>query len=474
MLCISYNLQRKLRQQILDDVVASVKKKELDELVKREGIHKQNDAAMKKLMKDQPEEATLDNLPIQSFAIPQKKELSGFLHVRFFTTSAVEKNPNNPPFPTKKGKLTDPEGANNLICAAHAARNRAIILPRPDTDDNGDVAMGDDDVGVGVGRIGDEDEEVPPRLIVDSSSSSTAAVVTPPRSILTIQPPSFYLSNTTFQEIAIKCIRGALRMEANELEEEIVEHADKIGRMLRKRLGKHIRTKIADSTKHNHPALLFVQANLNRFAALLCFFKQNRRCNRVLNSKSCLLEHPSRGGFLPATDVTLEGSYLHYSNEELQWIRSGKAVGSDSSSPINGLVYRNEQGHMKKAMVSTLLDGECFYTLYPSRLNTSQLPNKIGHFEDLTQYCGFSFRRENDLEGLTSTDEGKCMFDWSVYINHLDRSKLGGLKTLREKQLTVIGYFFELCYDICLSPSQNVSNNPGFESIIGVFNNASA
>ena len=174
------------------------------------------------------------------------------------------------------------------------------------------------------------------------------------------------------------------------------------------------------------------------------------------------------------TDIVLGGSYLHYSNEELQWIRSGKAVGSDSSSPINGLVYRNEQGHMKKAMVSTLLDGECFYTLYPSRLNTSQLPNKIGHFEDLIQYCGFSFRRENDLEGLTSTDEGKCMFDWSVYINHLDRSKLGGLKTLREKQLTVIGYFFELCYDICLSPSQNVSNNPGFESIIGAFNNASA
>ena len=141
-------------------MVASAKKKEIDELVKREGIHKQNDVAMKKLMKGQPEEATLNDLPIESFGIPQKKELSGFLHARLFKTSIVDKNPNNPPFPTKKGKLTDPEGANNLICAAHAARSRVIILPRPDTDANGDVAMGDDDIGVG--RIGDEDEEVAP------------------------------------------------------------------------------------------------------------------------------------------------------------------------------------------------------------------------------------------------------------------------------------------------------------------------
>ena len=78
------------------------------------------------------------------------------------------------------------------------------------------------------------------------------------------------------------------------------------------------------------------------------------------------------------------------------------------------------------------------------------------------------------MEGLTSMGKGKYLLDWYVYINHLDRSKIGGLKTLREKQLTVVGYFFELCYDICLSPSQNVSNNPGFESIIGAFNNASA
>ena len=130
-------------------------------------------------------------------------------------------------------------------------------------------------------------------------------------------------------------------MEIKRIEGEKAEYADEIGRFTRKRLAKHIRTKIADPSKHNHPVLLFVCTNLNRFSALLCFSNQ-ARSSRVLNSKSRLLQYPLCGGFLPATDKILEGSYLHYSNEELRWIISGKAVGSDNSSPVNGLVYRNE------------------------------------------------------------------------------------------------------------------------------------
>ena len=136
-------------------------------------------------------------------------------------------------------------------------------------------------------------------------------------------------------------------MEIERIEGEKAEHTDEIGQFLRKILAKHIQTKISDPLNDNHPVLLFVCTNLNRFAALLRLFNQVRS-SRVLNLKSCLLQYPSCGGFLPATDKTLEGSYLHYSNEELQWIRGGRAVGSDSSSPVNGIVYRNEQGHMKK------------------------------------------------------------------------------------------------------------------------------
>ena len=172
-----------------------------------------------------------------------------------------------------------------------------------------------------------------------------------------------------------------------------------------------------------------------------------------------------------AEDESLEGSYLHYCNEDGRWIRTGKAVGSNASNPVNGSVLRNEKGRKKKAVSSSLVDGEYFYTLYPSRSNTHQLPNKMGYFEDLSLYCGFSFNRSENVEGLISTDIQTGIFDWSVYTNHLEKANIRGCGTLREKQLVVVGYFFEMCYDICLSPKHNVSNNPGFETILGVFNN---
>ena len=69
--------------------------------------------------------------------------------------------------------------------------------------------------------------------------------------------------------------------------------------------------------------------------------------------------------------------------------------------------------------------------------------------------------------------KGECLFDWTLYKTQLERTNIRGCQTMKEKQLVVVGYFFELCYDICLSPRCNVSNNPGFESILGVFNNGS-
>ena len=109
--------------------------------------------------------------------------------------------------------------------------------------------------------------------------------------------------------------------------------------------------------------------------------------------------------------------------------------------------------------------------MYPSRDNKNELPNKLGVFEDLQLYCGFSFDRSQSVEALISTEKNKSLFDWPLYIRQLEKTNIRGCDTLREKQLVVVGYFFELGYDICLSPNNNVSNNPGFESILGVFNN---
>ena len=90
-----------------------------------------------------------------------------------------------------------------------------------------------------------------------------------------------------------------------------------------------------------------------------------------------------------ATDTWVEGSYLHYNHEDMIWIRSGKALGSNETSLTNGLMKRHE-AHQQRATSSALIDGECFYTLYPSQNNKNQLPNKLGYFEELRLYCSFS------------------------------------------------------------------------------------
>ena len=117
-------------------------------------------------------------------------------------------------------------------------------------------------------------------------------------------------------------------------------------------------------------------------------------------------------------------------------------MGGNSSNPRNGIVFRNESRHIKKSTTALLVDGKCFYILYPSRLNENQLPNRMGHFEDLTQYCGLCFNQSENVDLLVSTVDGQSLFDWSLYIRQLERENIIGCNTLREKQLVDIGYFF--------------------------------
>merc|ERR1740124_848437 len=53
-----------------------------------------------------------------------------------------------------------------------------------------------------------------------------------------------------------------------------------------------------------------------------------------------------------------------------------------------------------------------------------------------------------------------CIFDWSVYTNHLEKANIRGCGILREKQLVVIVFFLRCAMT---SACHNVSNNPGFE-----------
>ena len=56
----------------------------------------------------------------------------------------------------------------------------------------------------------------------------------------------------------------------------------------------------------------------------------------------------------------------------------------------------------KNAVLALLVDGECFYTLYPYQSTTKQLPNRLEYFENLVQYCGLSFKQIGNVDDLIS------------------------------------------------------------------------
>ena len=272
-------------------------------------------------------------------------------------------------------------------------------------------------------------------------------------------------------------IRGVFTYAIDLVTDAMKLRANKLGLLLHGRLFDHVRRKTLDEKKHNHPVLVFVRKNLNQVASLLYFFDHAIKDPYCATKNNCLLKLPIVGSFIDATDEKIEGCYIHNLSETMEWVRSGKAVGSANSNPVAGVVSRNLE-HKKRAAKATIVEGKCFYTIFPSENNKEKLPGRRGYFEDLKQFVGMGFRRDENTDGLTCTskivlgkdERTRSLFDWSNYIEKLESTTIRGCTTLKEKQLVVVGYFLELCYDLCISPRSNVSNNPGFEAILGVIN----
>ena len=212
----------------------------------------------------------------------------------------------------------------------------------------------------------------------------------------------------------------------------------------------------------------FTRQNLPRFAAMFVLVGHCIRNSHQVLEETCLLRHPT-AAWVQAKVAALEGCYLFYDSDAGIWIRSGKAAGSDHSVPRAGIVNRMK-GHKEAASKSSVIEKNSrLYLEYPTADNPNRLKS-ARFFEDLVQYNGIAFDRDSNTDGLTSSTEGSNLLHWSKSVlEGLERMNEGGCSTLREKQLVIVSYFFELCYDICLSPTNNISQNPGFESRLHIF-----
>ncbi len=162
----------------------------------------------------------------------------------------------------------------------------------------------------------------------------------------------------------------------------------------------------------------------------------------------------------------MEGAYLYYDTENSAMIRSGKAVGAGRT------VLKRCKEHAAKAADRQLdsLDS-AFYYHYPSKdANLNGRNDVLADFEDLTAYYAIAFDREKLKDAVYSHGMEGSLFHWGDEV----MGRLGGVQfpgnlDVRQKQLHMVGYLFELCYDLCIASDKNISKNPGFETPLGVF-----
>ncbi len=238
------------------------------------------------------------------------------------------------------------------------------------------------------------------------------------------------------------------------------------------RLQNHIQTRIdPNKSKENHWVWRFVRPNLARIAAIMIQFGHIRNIIGTAKEDADvpLLSNPQNGSFIPVDASgmeNMEGSYLYYSNDDSVMIRSGKVVGVGRS-----LSTRCKE-HAANAMKQDIHQLESsFYYFYPSK--DSNIGDRTGmrsEFEDLRAYSALSFDREKLEEAIYEHGKDTSLFQWGEEaMEKIKGVQFPGNLTLKEKQLHMVGYLCELCYDLCISQKANVSRKPGFETPLGEF-----
>ena len=87
---------------------------------------------------------------------------------------------------------------------------------------------------------------------------------------------------------------------------------------------------------------------------------------------------------------------------------------------------------------------------------------RLGFFENLTQYCELGFSRSvNDVYKRLLDSDSILLWDDRILACLKSCSKNRGSE-LSNGQLHLVGYLFECCYDLAISPSRNISQDPDF------------
>jgi hypothetical protein len=201
-----------------------------------------------------------------------------------------------------------------------------------------------------------------------------------------------------------------------------------------------------------------VEYNLRTSVALMALSRHFKPDQAVLGSRDALLVN-NRDAFkeiAPLIIKTLRGSYVYDNIDESRFVRSGKAVS------IVGRVHQ----HALAAEHNVLIDSR-FYLSYPTKgavQRNAQLGDmrvRKGWFENLRPLIALAYLKEHGPRVV-------AMLTWTDVVCQQLKAWRPTQPEL-ENKMELIDYLLEL---VALSPDDDVSSNPGFETLRNIYDNA--
>ncbi len=237
--------------------------------------------------------------------------------------------------------------------------------------------------------------------------------------------------------------------------------ADHLIKILQDRFQQHLIHRIKDKCKRTHWSMHFAYSNLAVSAACMVLSNHTGDELRCLQESDSLLSPTPYNFYQCARFPKREGAYLYYDGNKGCFVCSGKVT-------CWGFTVRGKEhfGKSKKVKSSTH-----FYDLFPWS-TCPRAHNRVtkGTFEALQQVIG---------AGWDPTSNAAKMLDRSWTnggILIVNKKETKQIKSSMEKAVTnmqkfqdMCAYQFELGYNLALSPSCNVSESPGFESVLGIY-----
>jgi hypothetical protein len=245
--------------------------------------------------------------------------------------------------------------------------------------------------------------------------------------------------------------------------------SDLLQAKLRARLPAHIRARVKDPAKQDHLIWDWAARNLGAAAAVVERLGHSKADLEAACDGRSLLAKVGAFETVGAGNAHLSGAYLHYDTEEGHFIRAGKVVRFNDDPMVMG---KRGQEHAVNSKLDKATDMDSvFYTSYPAKSVSSARPlgrKRLGYSDNLTHHVAVSFdpHDQTTVDALTTGN----LLEWpDDVVEFVAKLNIAGCTSTADKQLHMVGYLFELVYDLALSRSANISRSPGFESALGIF-----